>query len=168
MGQYCTPCIMQGWIAWFFSKGNRDTKQKEMLHNYYHCMFGFPHFMMFIRPAADDNILISNFHPLPTESARHGIYPASTCPVCMEETRWSFPSAEVEGGPLVSCIYCYRSGPASVLQCLGPVLTLHDFITCDFHGWHPLGNTKPSALFDEMLVLLGDHLPCLLFQIAIP
>jgi len=27
-----------------------------------------------------------------------------------------------------------------------------------------LGDTKPSSLMDEMLALLGDHLPCLLFE----
>ena len=28
----------------------------------------------------------------------------------------------------------------------------------------PLGDSKPSALMDEMLALLGDHPPCLLFE----
>ena len=30
--------------------------------------------------------------------------------------------------------------------------------------FYPLGNSKPSALMDEMLGLLGDHPPCLLFE----
>ena len=30
--------------------------------------------------------------------------------------------------------------------------------------FRPLGDLKPSALMDEMLALLGDHLPCLLFE----
>ena len=30
--------------------------------------------------------------------------------------------------------------------------------------FRPLGDTKPSALMDEMLALLGDHSPCLLFE----
>ena len=28
----------------------------------------------------------------------------------------------------------------------------------------PLGDSKPSSLMDEMLALLGDHTPCLLFE----
>ena len=28
----------------------------------------------------------------------------------------------------------------------------------------PLGDSKPSALMDEMLALLGDHPPCMLFE----
>lgn len=30
--------------------------------------------------------------------------------------------------------------------------------------FRPLGDSKPSALMDEMLALLGDHPPCLLFE----
>ena len=30
--------------------------------------------------------------------------------------------------------------------------------------FHPLGDAKPSTLMDEMLALLGDHPPCLLFE----
>ena len=30
--------------------------------------------------------------------------------------------------------------------------------------FRPLGDSKPSALMDEMLGLLGDHSPCLLFE----
>ena len=30
--------------------------------------------------------------------------------------------------------------------------------------FRPLGDTKPSALMDEMLALLGDHSPCFLFE----
>ena len=30
--------------------------------------------------------------------------------------------------------------------------------------FRPLGDTKPSALMDEMLALLGDHAPCLLVE----
>ena len=30
--------------------------------------------------------------------------------------------------------------------------------------FRPLGASKPSALMDEMLALLGDHTPCLLFE----
>lgn len=30
--------------------------------------------------------------------------------------------------------------------------------------FRPLGDTKPSVLMDEMLALLGDHPPCLLFE----
>ena len=30
--------------------------------------------------------------------------------------------------------------------------------------FRPLGDSKPSALMDEMLALLGDHTPCLLFE----
>ena len=30
--------------------------------------------------------------------------------------------------------------------------------------FRPLGDSKPSTLMDEMLALLGDHLPCLLFE----
>ena len=30
--------------------------------------------------------------------------------------------------------------------------------------FRPLGDTKPSALMDEMLALLGDHPPCFLFR----
>ena len=30
--------------------------------------------------------------------------------------------------------------------------------------FRPLGDSKPSALMDEMLGLLGDHPPCLLFE----
>ncbi len=30
--------------------------------------------------------------------------------------------------------------------------------------FRPLGDSKPSALTDEMLALLGNHTPCLLFQ----
>ena len=30
--------------------------------------------------------------------------------------------------------------------------------------FRPLGDSKPSSLMDEMLALLGDHHPCLLFQ----
>ena len=30
--------------------------------------------------------------------------------------------------------------------------------------FRPLGDTRPSALMDEMLALLGDHPPCFLFQ----
>ena len=30
--------------------------------------------------------------------------------------------------------------------------------------FRPLGDSKPSSLMDEMLALLGDHRPCLLFQ----
>ena len=32
-----------------------------------------------------------------------------------------------------------------------------------FH-FRPLGDMKPSTLMDEMLALLGDHTPCLLFD----
>ena len=30
--------------------------------------------------------------------------------------------------------------------------------------FHQLGDSKPSGLMDEMLALLGDHPPCLLFE----
>ena len=30
--------------------------------------------------------------------------------------------------------------------------------------FHPLGDSKPSTMMDEMLGLLGDHPPCLLFE----
>ena len=30
--------------------------------------------------------------------------------------------------------------------------------------FRPLGDTKPSSLMDEMLSLLGDHTPCMLFE----
>ena len=35
------------------------------------------------------------------------------------------------------------------------------------HFW-PLGDSKPSALKDKMLALLGDHRPCLLFEQLFP
>ena len=35
---------------------------------------------------------------------------------------------------------------------------------CRLLHFRPLGDSKPSTLMDEMLALLGDHLPCLLFE----
>ena len=32
------------------------------------------------------------------------------------------------------------------------------------HHFHPLGDSKTSALMDEMLGLCGDHPPCVLFE----
>ena len=42
-------------------------------------------------------------------------------------------------------------------------LNRHERATCLLH-FRPLGDSKPSALMDEMLALLGDHSPCLLFK----
>ena len=42
-------------------------------------------------------------------------------------------------------------------------LSKHERASCLLH-FFPLGDSKPSTLMDEMLGLLGDHPPCLLFE----
>ena len=42
-------------------------------------------------------------------------------------------------------------------------LSTHESASHLLH-FRPLGDTKPSTLMDEMLALLGDHSPCLLFE----